>query len=88
MRKPQNLNPQDIIKQKQQIRKYRDEILIKGKREELNQGIIINTRQNKKIVNMRKTYRDTTRKRRNVLSRKYKEHGKINTLNRTWGIRK
>jgi len=50
----------------------------KRKKQELTNKIQINIPQNKQIKNMRKTYRDTTRKRKNVLSKKYKEHGKIN----------
>ena len=75
-------------KGKKQIKQYRDEILINHKKQELNNKIQINIPQNKQIINMRKTYRDTTRKRKNVLSKKYKEHGKINYLNKTWYSRK
>jgi len=37
---------------------------------------------------MRKTYRDTARRRNTRLGEKYRIHGKINTLNRTWNNRK
>ena len=37
---------------------------------------------------MRKIYRDTTRRRNTRLGEKYRIHGKISTLNRTWNNRK
>ena len=51
-------------KKEKQIKQYIDEILINNEKQELNNKIKINIPRNKQIKNMRKTYRDTTGKRK------------------------
>ena len=69
-----------------QLRQYKDKIMLEGKKQDLNQGEKIQpTEYTRK---MRKTYRDTARKRKNELKYKYQIHGKIRTLNKTWNNRK
>ena len=72
---------------KKRLKHYKDEIAYEGQRRQLDEGMI-KIQQTNQTQAMRKTYRDTTRKREHILKNKYRIHGNISTINHKWNNRK